>query len=419
MGKVLGIEGELLNEFNNPQVRLGLVGCGSHTYRNIIPCIQFLPAKLVATCDLNIEKAMLYAEKFGAKEYYTDYKEMIHRSNLDGVIAVLGYDDFGSPLYPEVVPNILEASLPVWMEKPPASNANQIQEMKQAMDHGSTFFQVGFKKMFMPTMQKVKEIIDSETFGSIVSYTMRYPVDLPKNSLNLVVGESRRFIDDFVHVASSLIYLIGKPKEMIYYRNEFSGGFATFFHENGAIGNVHFANGASEISPLERLEIVGEGEHVILENNIQLKHYRKGFIGSYGRTPSFIPKEGEVIEITPEFSLGQLYNKGLFLLGYYGELKEFVDCILEKRHPENAHYQDAIDVMQLIDAFSYGSHKLTTLGKPLANRKNIGEPEILKCFSCEGKLVLKDGWNYSCRNCGRSINEKIYKNKLRSNEGGS
>ena len=33
----------------------------------------------------------------------------------------------------------------------------------------------------------------------------------------------------------------------------------------------------------------------------------------------------------PEFSLGQLYNKGLFLLGYYGEVNEFARAILEKR----------------------------------------------------------------------------------------
>lgn len=415
--KVLGIEGELLDSYNNPQVKLGLIGCGSHAYRNILPCIQFLPVTIKATCDLNIEKAKLYAKRFGDTDYYNDYREMIQKTQLDGVVVVLGYDDFGRPRYPEIVPDILKLGIPVWMEKPPAASAKQVEEMKEAMEIGQTFFQVGFKKMFMPALQKMKQIMSSDSFGEIVSYTCRYPVDLPVNTMDLVYGDSRRFIDDFVHVASTIVYLVGKPREIIHYRNHLNGGFAVLFHECGIIGTVHFANGASQIAPLERIEVIGEGEHLVLDNNIQLKYYKKGFIGPYGRTTSFIPVEGEAIEYSPEFSLGQLYNKGLFLLGYYGELKEFVDCILEKRHPYNAHAQDAIDVMKIIDAFAHGPNERVILGTPLPKQNIPSKPEILVCPFCDyGKLVLKDGWNYNCRDCGRTINEKMLKNKLLAKE---
>ena len=55
----------------------------------------------------------------------------------------------------------------------------------------------------------------------------------------------------------------------------------------------------------------------------------------YGRTPSFYggaPDEASAVW-QPEFSLGQLYNKGLFLLGYCGEIEEFARSVLESRPP--------------------------------------------------------------------------------------
>jgi predicted dehydrogenase len=56
----------------------------------------------------------------------------------------------------------------------------------------------------------------------------------------------------------------------------------------------------------------------------------------------------------PEFSLGQLYNKGLFLLGYYGEINEFARSILESRTPRKATLTHAIQVTRLFEAFAEG-----------------------------------------------------------------
>ena len=56
----------------------------------------------------------------------------------------------------------------------------------------------------------------------------------------------------------------------------------------------------------------------------------------------------------PEFSLGQLYNKGLFLLGYYGEINEFSRAILEGRAPSKGTLEHAWQVTRLFEAFAEG-----------------------------------------------------------------
>lgn len=401
----LGLEGELVKVKNNYPVRVGFIGCGSHAFRNIYPCLQFLPVDLLAVCDVNQEKANLFKRQFGARSFYTDYKTMLDKEELDAVMVVVGFGEDGAPLYLPIVNDILKRGIPVWFEKPPARNAAEVQEMIRSAKKGKTFAQVGFKKMFMPSVEKVRQIIHTKDFGKVTTYTLRYPVDLPKDIREIEKAGPRRFLDDFVHVASTIIALVGRPDYLFYRRSKNDGAIATLVHNKGYVGSIHLCPGASEMCPLEQLEIVGESENITLDNNIKIVHYRSTKRLPYGRTESFIPSAKYGAEIfMPEFSLGQLYNKGLFLLGYYNEVKEFIKSVHDKRNPKHAGLDDALAVMQLYDAFAGeegenikigGDLRVSPLQDSASNNKNP------KCPNCGGRMVLKDGWNYSCTKCGR------------------
>ena len=168
----LGLEGELLESKDKYPVKIAFIGCGSHAYRNIYPCLQFLPIDLVAVCDTNEEKAELFRKKFGATKFYTDYKKMLEDEDIDAVITVVGFGDDGTPLYLPIVNYVLSKGIPVWFEKPPAKNADEVRDMIVTAKEGKTFAQVGFKKMFMPSIEKVRNIIKSKEFGKITTYTV-------------------------------------------------------------------------------------------------------------------------------------------------------------------------------------------------------------------------------------------------------
>jgi len=70
----IGFHGQILDE---PVIRAGFIGCGSHSFRNIYPALQFAPVQLVATCDLNAERSAAFAQRFGALRSYTDYHRML------------------------------------------------------------------------------------------------------------------------------------------------------------------------------------------------------------------------------------------------------------------------------------------------------------------------------------------------------
>ena len=50
---------------------------------------------LVATCDLDEEKAKTFARQFGALRHYTDHMKMLCGEKLDAVFVVAGYGGEG------------------------------------------------------------------------------------------------------------------------------------------------------------------------------------------------------------------------------------------------------------------------------------------------------------------------------------
>ena len=47
------------------KLKIGIVGVGSHAYRNILPVLTFLPVSLQAICDKNLLLAQATAAQYG------------------------------------------------------------------------------------------------------------------------------------------------------------------------------------------------------------------------------------------------------------------------------------------------------------------------------------------------------------------
>ncbi|MDH7570806.1 MAG: gfo/Idh/MocA family oxidoreductase, partial [Armatimonadota bacterium] len=113
----------------------------------------------------------------------------------------------------------------------------------------------------------------------------------------------------------------------------------------------------SGLGALERVEAVGRGHHVVAENHTRVTYYRpgrRGTDGGYGRESHFTSENAcAPLVWEPEFSLGQLYNTGLFLLGYWGEVYEFTQCVLRRQAPERGGLRAARDLMRLYQAFAH------------------------------------------------------------------
>lgn len=365
----IGSRGELTGE---KCIRIGFVGCGSHSFRNVYPALQFAHVELVATCDLQLEKAQAYAKKFGAKAAYADYRQMLEKEDLDAVFLVLGRDAARWPLYPDIACDVLSRGKHVWFEKPPAGSCAQVERMMAAAQASGKFAQCGLKKMFYPANVKAKELVSEASFGAVSLATLQYPMPVPDAAAfeayaKREPGDAARsvssFVDHLCHPAALLVYLLGMPQTLHYERAKNGAGLATFTFASGAVATLVLSAGASWNGGMERTWIAGDaGQLVTVENNIRVTLHRTpsppGGEG-YGSQPSFhvgTPEQASAVW-EPEFSLGQLYNKGLFIQGFAQEIEAFAQSVLSKTPPAKANLEHAWQITRIFEAFAEGPGK--------------------------------------------------------------
>jgi len=335
------------------RVRVGFIGCGGHAWRNVYPAFQYAPVDLVAVCDLDAGLAAAFGRQFGAARTYASHAEMLATEALDAVFIVTNYDERGHPRAAGLALEALAAGCHVWMEKPPAASVAEVDAMAAAAHRADRFVMVGFKKMFFPAIEKAKALMARPDFGAPSSVAIRYPQPLPPEEDR---GDDRKmagFLDHIVHPASILLYLMGPLRSVYFHREPVNGGAPALLRfQSGAVGTLHLAAGQSGTSPLERVEVVGSGANLVVENGVRLTYYRPGSPGAYGRAGSFLTDDDSApLHWEPEFSLGQLYNKNLFLLGYAPEVRYFCACVLDGTPPERAGLDDAREILRVYEAF--------------------------------------------------------------------
>ena len=363
--------GRLVDE---PTIRAGFVGCGSHAFRNIYPTFQFAPVDLVATCDLEIDKARAFAARFGARSAYADYRQMLATEALDAVFVVTNYDESGRPRFPEIAVECLEAGCHVWIEKPPAASCAEIDLMREAAAAAARHVLVGLKKMFFPANEKARELMAAPDFGRPSLLLLQYPQYVPtQEELADYLHDGRNvaravsFLDHLCHPVSLMLFLAGMPASLSYERAANGAGVATFRFDSGLVASLALTCGASLNGGMERTTIVSDnGRHIVVDNNLRVSLHRTPPYEpgtGYGSAPTFhrgTPDQATAVW-EPEFSLGQLYNKGLFLLGYYGEVNEFARAILEGRPPAKGTLDQAWQATRIFEAFAEGPGKVIPL----------------------------------------------------------
>jgi predicted dehydrogenase len=348
------------------RLKVAVVGCGGQMFRNILPTFQYAPVELVAVADVVAERAEAYARQFGAPETYTDLEALLGSADVDAVLLATGYDGDGRPRYPEQARLVMESGRHVWIEKPPASSVAEIEQMHWTSVATGKQVGVGLMKMFSTSVNKVAEIIAQAEFGAPTTLYLRDPEKLPPEDQRQDLDAMHWFLDHIVHPASVLQRLMGPVRRL--YTEEGPDGepiFTIKFH-NGAAGVLHMPWGMSGTSPMERLEVVGQGANVVVENNTRITYYRPGHKGTgdfeYGRIPDFTsPLAAAPLHWEMDSYSGQPYNVNLFVQGYAQEIIYFATQLLNDKSIEIGGLEDAWHVMHFYEACAKGSNRVIEL----------------------------------------------------------
>ncbi|MDR4945554.1 Gfo/Idh/MocA family protein [Neobacillus cucumis] len=158
------------------KLRIGVIGCGSIAQHRHLPEYQVnLNVELVAVCDINQERAMEVAEKYGVISY-TDYNELLKSGEVDAVsVCTPNY------LHAPISIAALEAGLHVLCEKPMATSKEEAEAMIAAAEKSGKKLMIGHNQRFVPSHQKARQLIQNGEIGKIYSFRTAFGHGGPEN----------------------------------------------------------------------------------------------------------------------------------------------------------------------------------------------------------------------------------------------
>ncbi len=338
------------------QLRIAMVGVGSHAYRNLLPALTYLPVDLAALCDVNATLLAKTAAEYRPVATFTDTSRMYAEMELDAVLICVGPRG-----HPALAVEALQAGLHVWMEKPPALRAAEVETMLAARK--DRICAVGFKKAYMPATRKAKEIMSLPAFGGLRSILAVYPMTIPTDGRAVLKqAEATNWLSNGCHPLSLMIELGGNVRTVtaLLGPGQERVGVVSLRFANGVMGTLHLAGGAPPGAPVERYCIYGGQQAITIEDGSSIAYHR-GIPFNYAYQRDFFgpgTDTGTVVWKATQ-SLATLENKAIFIQGIFDELYDFCTAVLERRPLGTAHLEFARHVMQVYEA------ALLSGGKPI------------------------------------------------------
>ena len=144
------------------RVNIGYIACGRRASQ-----LQSLPAntQVVGTADCNIARAEKFAKRYGC-ESYQDYRKLLDRTDLDGVI--IASPDHWHTLH---TVNACQAGKDVYCEKPINLTIREGQLQVKAVRHHKRIFQAGSQQRSDPINRVACQLVRDGKFGKITKVT--------------------------------------------------------------------------------------------------------------------------------------------------------------------------------------------------------------------------------------------------------
>lgn len=140
-------------------MRVGVIGCGS-IGKVHIKNLKAVGAEVVAACDIDEGELKYVKSAFGVEHLYTDYRDLIARSDIDAVVvATPNY------LHHQMTVDALKEGKHVLCEKPPALTARQVREMYDASRKYGRSLLIGLTLRFRGDSRALRKYVEEVGIG--------------------------------------------------------------------------------------------------------------------------------------------------------------------------------------------------------------------------------------------------------------
>jgi virulence factor len=308
------------------KTRVAVVGAGHMANMVHYPSLaSFEDVEIAGICDVNTERLNLTADKYEVTNRFTDYKEMVAKTEPDAVYVI------GQPhiLY-DVWMWCLEQKLHLYIEKPLGITIHQARALAYTAEKNNCITQVSFQRRSSPMVVMLRN--ECLKRGPITHAACKFY----KSEMVPFLGARDRMMDDTVHSIDTLRWMCGGEVTKIESKTKRIGvpdiNFisATLHFDNGSTG--YLINSWSSGRRIFAVEM--HSQNICAE----AEHENKGYLYADGDTKG--------IEYDARKIAGgdELYIYG----GFQSKHREFLDCLKEGKQP-SSHFADAVKTMEVAE----------------------------------------------------------------------
>lgn len=190
-------------------LKVCLVGVGGISGAHIPAWEKMEDAELTAICDIREERLALYPEK----RHYTDFDEMLEKEKPDILDICLP-----TYLHADFAVKALEKGIHVLCEKPISLKPEDVERVYRTAHEHHVNFMIAHVLRFWPEYEFIKELIDTQKFGKILSGQMTRISAIPAWSWDGWMQDEKRsgFVpfDLHIHDLDFLVYALGAPEQV-------------------------------------------------------------------------------------------------------------------------------------------------------------------------------------------------------------
>ena len=195
-------------------VRVGVVGAGNISHNAHLPAYKSVTnAKVVAICDLDIERAKKAAEDFDIPHYYDSVTEMLANEDIDAV-DICTWNSAHAPVAIEAA----NAGKHVICEKPLTVSVENAEKIAAAIKANGVKFMLAVPGRFGNKNQYIRKMLDSGELGEVVaSFFFRgggTPLWSYENWLLDREKGGGALFDQHVHDVDMINFLFGMPEKV-------------------------------------------------------------------------------------------------------------------------------------------------------------------------------------------------------------
>lgn len=337
-------------------IRIGVIGYGYWGPNLVRNCFEAQGSTVACVSDLRADRLAVLNNRYPTIRTTQDVVELIEDPSIDAVAIATPVST-----HYELALSALQQGKHVLVEKPLASNTDQVQRLIDLAQKRNLVLMVDHTFVYAGAVRKIRELVNSRTLGDIYYYdSVRVNLGLFQHDVNVLwdLAVHDLSIMDYVLPfrpcavsATGLSHIPGGSENIAY---------LTLFFEGNLIAHIH----ANWLAPVKlRRTLIGASRKMIVYDDLdqaeKVKIYDKGITLSNQQNPEKLYqmlvgyRTGDML--APQIDGTEALRR---------EIDHFLRCIEERKEPETG----GIAGLRVVEILQAASQSMRERGRPVELR---------------------------------------------------